>query len=845
MLTTTAKFKQTMGRAGIQPVYVVELHLSSTDVRYFSTCHLLLSDLAAIPLYPSVSDVVGVASSIDVESRSVSIGEFHVHFLDDGVLRDIIKNQFVYGKKVVIKLGNDEMTAYSDFLQIAVGVSRDIIPTEGELDLEVADILELLKDKDIGPRFWLNAHPLEVIEDILKAAQIDSSMYDSSTLSATSDLTRSHFVCSRYDARIRGIDEPIVTTGVNSEGSAADGLINEICELVYGSFAPDESGVFKFKYYEPTNSVDRNLQEDDFGGFEQTASADPLYNSISFFSASITRKANGKSIAEFTERQKKANTQEFNIGFRIEDTDSQARYNYGPNTIGTNTLTIETPWLAGPSKVNLCFKDISGTLTREASVPRINGGIAGNTAVTSILFDHDAINLLDASYNGFCGSSFDLGTIPAASRTGAEKNYPHAFPVKANRTVSASRPVYLLIEGYAEVFTSFAKVKTQPTVGDVTIELKFVAASNYVNGSVAIFGNDQGPNNAGYSITSYDSTAQTITLATGILTAVAVDTPIYFAATGRPLPAIENKYFQTEIVKCISAESYKAQGINSCIHGELFRWPGADGCLGPWDTRTQRLPRSEELAITCIGTNPTVAVEGDGRTYEGTNFRWPYETLYNMRYPIACQYRFEGTSGAVGTNPNGHPGLGSAASGRGQFGTETPFAWRNFSTFIGDTEDGPGEIDNADGLFFAKVWDITILVDSVQRRMARFKNGMARARIKTTLAHADIQLGDFITLTTNLYSSYGRDGADANVVWEVVSKTVDALADDPGCEFELAWVRDDGVAEPASTLKYTPFVKTIGTRYTADTVVFSQQTSGVTDTVLTTTGLEVKSSSGA
>ena len=116
--------------------------------------------------------------------------------------------------------------------------------------------------------------------------------------------------------------------------------------------------------------------------------------------------------------------------------------------------------------------------------------------------------------------------------------------------------------------------------------------------------------------------------------------------------------------------------------------------------------------------------------------------------------------------------------------------------------------------------------------------------------HADIQLGDFITLTTDLYTAYGRDDicrapADSNVVWEVVSKTVDALADDPGCEFELAWVRDDGITAPSSTLKYTPFVQTIGTRFTADTTVFSQQTSGVTDPVLTTVGLEVKTNSGA
>ena len=174
MLATTNAFKDLMSRAGIQPVYIVELHLDSDTVRYFSTEYVELTDLTA-PIHPNLSDVVGVGSSISVEDRGVSIGEFHLHFGDDGLIRDIVKNNFVYGKKVVVKLGCTDFTTYADYLGVVVGVTQDIIPQEGEIEIECSDMLSLLRNRTIGPRYWLNGHPLEIILDILKACGLAAS----------------------------------------------------------------------------------------------------------------------------------------------------------------------------------------------------------------------------------------------------------------------------------------------------------------------------------------------------------------------------------------------------------------------------------------------------------------------------------------------------------------------------------------------------------------------------------------------------------------------------------------------------------------------------------------------
>jgi hypothetical protein len=461
-----------------------------------------------------------------------------------------------------------------------------------------------------------------------------------------------------------------------------------------------------------------------------------------------------------------------------------------------------------------------------------------NEKASEVLYDVDAINLMDAAYNGFCGCKFDLGTIAPASRTGAQQRFPHTFPVQTNRNVSASRPSYLLIEGLAHKFVRFATVKTQPSVNDTVIELENIDASNYVTGMVLTFGSDAGTNSAGYAVVSFDSVNGTVTIGAGIQTAVAVGAYVYSICTGATIPRTRLEQWQTEIVKVVDVSAYASAATGVYENGELKGWPGGDGCLGPWDTATQRLPRSADIATTAIGVNPTIAVEGE-------NYTWPYLTLYNNRYPKNCQFRFEGTSGVVGTSPFGHPSLGSAASGRGQFGTEIPYAWKFIMSAIGDSATEDQYQDGADGLYYAKAWDITILVDNVNRRIERFKNGCPRLKIKTTLDHADLQLGDFVTIVSDIYSAYGRSSADDDVVFEIISKTIDALADDPGCEFELAWVRDDAVVYPASAYNYEAFTAQRGFTVSTNTTVYNANTAGIIEPVLTTAGIEIRTDSGS
>lgn len=818
MLATSNAFKDIMSRGGIQPVYVLEIHLDESTVYYFSTEFIELPDLA-VPIYPNLSDVVGVSSSIDIQSRSVSIGEIHAHFADDGVIRNIVKDNFVYGKKAVLKLGCTDFTAYTDYIDVAVGVTRDILPTEGEISIECADMLTLLRNKTIGPRYWLNGHPLEVIQDILNAAGMAASTYDASTLDWSTDSERQHFLVSRYDARVWDFAGSFISNGVNDAGEDAGSLINELCELMWGSFAPDEDGVFRFKMYHADGAVARDLSKDDTGNVQQLSAAAPLLNSISMNVSEQTRKSGRASWDNSTEWGEKR-ISDVTIGFTKKDLVSAAYHNFLGNESSENDMTVSTSWLAGPSRIGRGMKVDSADGVLKVDVPSninraVPGTSIGSAQLLTVLADADAVILNDAAYNGFCGSKFDLGTIPAGSRAGQQQYSPHTFPVQYNRDVHTDRPVYLLLEGLAYQWVDMATVKTQPTINDTTIEVENVNVGFTIN-QLIVFGSDNGPLVAGvrvgYRVTSWNASTGDLGINPGILTTLAVGVPV-MEICGPTTPNTDLMQWQREIVKCVDAYAYwyGADPVPPSVgpsakyypHHSLNAFPGGDGSLGPWSTKGQPLPKSLDLAITCIGNNPTGAIEGD-------NYEWPYATLYNNRYPNRVVYRFEGTSGAIGTNHFGEPGMGSPPSGRSQFGTTSPWGWvlgtPDTREDALDEDDGPPVPEGPGEIYHTLAWDITILVDSVSRRLDRFSNGCPKLSIKTPLRHADLQLGDFITIDTDVYSAYGRSGTDTNVVFEITSKTVDALADDPGCSFELAWVRDSGTAYPAPQYSWAPYV---------------------------------------
>jgi hypothetical protein len=124
-------------------------------------------------------------------------------------------------------------------------------------------------------------------------------------------------------------------------------------------------------------------------------------------------------------------------------------------------------------------------------------------------------------------------------------------------------------------------------------------------------------------------------------------------------------------------------------------------------------------------------------------------------------------------------------SRRGAYGT-TARAWPTPS-------EAPSSVD--EGAYIAsfarfKVIDVTIPIAMAEARIGRFAGGCPIVRFRTTLAHADLELGDPIAIVSDQVISFMIDGADSDTVFEIVSKEIMPLDDSPGIVFTAAWMRD-------------------------------------------------------
>ena len=142
--------------------------------------------------------------------------------------------------------------------------------------------------------------------------------------------------------------------------------------------------------------------------------------------------------------------------------------------------------------------------------------------------------------------------------------------------------------------------------------------------------------------------------------------------------------------------------------------------------------------------------------------------MYNNRYPTQVVFKFDGwdTPRTVGPSFNDFQVnyLSDPAPGRGQYGTEVPLGhiWQSPGITTGPSR---VDADAYDRLTLTLVWDITILVHGAEKRITRFANGVQRLSVTTTLRHADIQLGDFVTVVSDIPLKKGKSGVDSSSVF--------------------------------------------------------------------------------
>ena len=110
-LTPTDNWINAVDKAGsITPVYLVTWSLLSSGVtitRKFITTNmprLTDSDGNYSNAIPNLSDISSLSLSLDIVDRTVSIGEFHLEFLDDKI-KNIFKTAIEINQRVLVEQG--------------------------------------------------------------------------------------------------------------------------------------------------------------------------------------------------------------------------------------------------------------------------------------------------------------------------------------------------------------------------------------------------------------------------------------------------------------------------------------------------------------------------------------------------------------------------------------------------------------------------------------------------------------------------------------------------------------------------------------------------------------------
>lgn len=88
-----------------------------------------------------------------------------------------------------------------------------------------------------------------------------------------------------------------------------------------------------------------------------------------------------------------------------------------------------------------------------------------------------------------------------------------------------------------------------------------------------------------------------------------------------------------------------------------------------------------------------------------------------------------------------------------------------------------------------KATDMTGAYFINKRILDRCSYGMPVINISTSLKHIDLELGDFVSVTSSVYLAQAKNGSDTSTIFEIVRKEVILEEDSPRIDFQLAWVR--------------------------------------------------------
>ena len=280
MLTLSDAFEDEFRKTSCEPVFLVSVWTDTSGPLMFCTGSRTITFPDIYNMFdgstdpgmvapPSVAQVTPFVNEIDPVHRNMQRTSCTVTFVDDGAIRDFIKNNRVKNQSLVVSLGTANL-AQQDFAPVFRGLIKKWVPREGQIDVLADDHSDYPFDRKYFGT-WLNKHPLEAIKKILEDSGLPAGVIETSDF----DLTQSahdgieHYVNSYQGSRIhaspyfnpRRIDAPLELSSFV--------VCAELAKTMVGSVWFAEDGKLRFTRFDSSASEVVHWTADDIKEFEQ------------------------------------------------------------------------------------------------------------------------------------------------------------------------------------------------------------------------------------------------------------------------------------------------------------------------------------------------------------------------------------------------------------------------------------------------------------------------------------------------------------------------------------------------------------------------------------------------
>ena len=211
---------------------------------------------------PHIDRISPIEWEVDPVSREFDLSGVDVVFGQRGqAIRNLMLFHDLISVPVRLFLGTPELT-FANFLELPTTLVQDIESDETTVVLKCRGADSLFQGAKITGASFVSDHPLQVTEASLIAGGITNaltypnlttSIFDFTTLAPGNFPSKGHFNLSRYWANDGGEISPEMKNAI-TEPESVWNIMQDMAMLMYGTFMPSQTGVWRYIDYNPAAS---------------------------------------------------------------------------------------------------------------------------------------------------------------------------------------------------------------------------------------------------------------------------------------------------------------------------------------------------------------------------------------------------------------------------------------------------------------------------------------------------------------------------------------------------------------------------------------------------------------